>query len=57
MKISVEQYVLLCDVVERAWHHDPVQPRPNELFNTSSYAREAANRINDELGLEIEVPR
>lgn len=54
MKISADDYAVLCDVVERAWHHEPVEPPPGEFFYTSDYARQAANRIVRELGLEVE---
>lgn len=57
MKIADDDYAVLYDVIERAWHHEPVQPSPGESFHTSSYAREAANRIVEELGLEVEVEK
>jgi hypothetical protein len=46
---TVELYSVLCDTVERAWHNWPVAPEADEPFNTSSYAREGANRIMDAL--------
>ena len=47
MKVNTEIYSLLCDVVERAWQHWPVDLQPDEVdtFHTSSYARSAAMRI------------
>jgi hypothetical protein len=57
VKIADDDYAVLYDVIERAWHHEPVQPSPGESFHTSSYAREAANRIVEELGLEVEVEK
>lgn len=58
MKITAEQYGVLCDVVERARHRWPVQRGDDEapVLHTSDYAREAAMRIVDELGLELEPP-
>jgi hypothetical protein len=51
--INADDYALLCDVVERAWQHWPVEPHDG-LLHTSSYARAAAMRIVEELGLDEE---
>jgi hypothetical protein len=52
-KITNIEYNELCDVVERAWQHWPIDPEPDELFNhTSNYARTAAMRILDILDIE-----
>lgn len=56
MKITVDDYAVLCDVVERAFHRLPVESDPgNPFWMTSDYARQAANRICQELDLEVEV--
>ena len=53
VRITVEQYAALCDVVETAWMHWPVNHDGADFF-TSDYAREGANRIMEVLGLEHE---
>lgn len=57
--VDPEMFGVLCDVVQRAWMHLPVERSPEEapVLHTSSYARAAAIRIIDELGLEVEDPR
>lgn len=56
MKITVDDYSVLCDTVERAFHRLPVEPDPADPFwMTSDYARAAANRICRELDLEVET--
>lgn len=49
--VHAELYSVICDVVERAWHHWPVERQPDEapVFHTSAYARAAANRVIDKL--------
>jgi len=56
--VTVEQYGVLCDVVERAWQHWPVNSHKDDVCShTSAYARAAANRIVLALGLEFEEIR
>lgn len=50
--VTAEQYTDLCDVVERARHHWPTEhDEDNPLTHTSDYARHAAIRILEILGL------
>lgn len=56
-KITPEQYGILCDIIERAWHHDVVEPEPGDIMFTSKYARTASMRIVEVLDLEFVDPR
>jgi len=57
-KITIRQYGQLCDIVERAWQHWPTDhDEKNDLNHTSQYARHAAMKIIEVLGLDIESPR
>lgn len=51
--LTADDYAALCDVIERAWQRLPVRPGPGEFGHTSDYARQAANRVLDELGMEV----
>jgi hypothetical protein len=56
---SMEQlYITLCDVIERAWQHRPVDSyKDDPVWHTSDYARAGANRLVEvlhALGVEVE---
>ena len=44
---ATELYSDLCDVIERAWCHEPVERHPDDFYVTSTYARAGAMRIMD----------
>jgi hypothetical protein len=56
MKVTVEQYGAICDVIERTYHGMPLTGG-DPYLNTSPEARAATNRIIEILGLDIEDPR
>jgi hypothetical protein len=52
--VTPKLYTELCDVVERAWQHWPVDSHLDDpLKHTSDYARAAAIRILKILGLQL----
>lgn len=57
--VDEHQYAQLCDVVERAWQNWPTERSAKEAdcLHTSAYARQAAVKILDILGLKITGPR
>jgi hypothetical protein len=51
---TLELFTLLCDVVERAWQHWPVDPLESDnpmmqSHHSSDYASKAAKRVMDEM--------
>jgi hypothetical protein len=57
MAVTADQYGELCDVVERAYHQMPVDSHKEDPHrHTSDYARAAARRIVDLLGLKDSRP-
>ena len=56
MKVTAEQYGEICDVVERTYHGLPLDD-DSGFLRTSKEARDAALRIIEILGLDIEDPR
>lgn len=53
MDINASDYGMLCDVIERAYQHLPVNPDDGEWMLTSSYARAGAMRIIAALSLTV----
>ena len=47
---QVSLYSIICDVIERAWHHCPVDSHHGDgVCHTSEYARKGAKRIMEAL--------
>jgi len=52
--ISDTMYAIICDAIERASMHLPVNSAPRKTYlHTSDYARRAANKILEELETEV----